>query len=114
MLNHFTKEVISAASNAGTVLSAAIDADYLSMITAQASFTDDAAAGTLKIQASNIVNPGASDWVDVPDATASVASGVLTMTPILDTPFCYKWLRVVFTHSGGAGTLTVTAHGNGP
>lgn len=108
----FNSPVINAVANTGTVVSAAFDGTYLVNCTAQAKFTDAAAAGTLKIQCSNDpVNP--TNWNDVPLATAAVASGALTMTPILSTPLCYKWLRVSFTSSGGAGTLTVNAHGNG-
>jgi hypothetical protein len=104
--------VIAAAANTGTVTSAPIPAKFLLAATAQAVFTDGAAAGTLKLEASNDdKNP--THWNDIPDASESVSAGATTMTPILATYLCYQWIRVNFESSGGSGTLSVRLHGWG-
>lgn len=102
-------KILDAVANSGTVVSAAVDARFLWSATVQAAFTDGAAAGTLKLQSSN--DPAAqTHWNDIPSATASVASGATTTTPILSTPLCYQWIRVAFASSGGAGTITAYLH----
>jgi hypothetical protein len=65
-------------------------------------------AGTVKIQFSNDAVPLpalVTNWNDIPSATIT-----LTGTPgpfaIPQTNICYEWVRVVFTSSGGAGTVT--------
>lgn len=108
-MNYSNHPVINAVANASTVTSAAVDARFVLMATAQAVFTDGSAAGTLKLQASND-NSAPTNWNDIPLATASVVSGADTMTPVLATPFCYQFIRVSFTSSGGAGTFTVNLH----
>ncbi len=111
----FNDTIISAVANTGTVVSSAIDANFLAYLTAQASFTDGTAAGTLKIQGSNdpANPPSTSSYNDIASAAATVASGALTTTPVLAAPLCYRWVRVSFTSSGGAGTFTVNVHGWG-
>ena len=87
-----------------------IEASQLYAASFQAFFGDDTAAGTLKVQASNdecfvFYQPGnftVTNWSDIPDATATVASGASVLIPTLQ--LAYRWLRVVYTPSGGGST----------
>ena len=110
----FLNEVaLAAASNTGTVTSAAIDASNLFAASAQAKFTDGTAAGTLVLQGSNdLPTPGGpTNWSDIPNTSQSVSSGALTLVP--RTEICYRYIRVSWTSSGGAGTLTATLQAQG-
>jgi len=103
---------MAALVNSGTVYSAAINAQFLLGATAQATFTDSTAAGTLSLQASN--DPGTPiNWNAIPNTSATVSAGATTMTPIQSAPFAYQWIRVVWVSSGGAGTITCNLHGMG-
>jgi hypothetical protein len=113
---------IMSASNTGTQVSAPIDANQLISASFVATFTDGAAAGTLKLQCSNDpVSAGAgnvysaftpTNWVDVPGstATAAVSSGANAVI-YLPANFCARHLRVSFTSSAGAGTFIVNMDG---
>ncbi len=91
------------ATNA-TTESAAIRAEFITSISAQAWFSDNAAAGNVKFQASNDpVSP--THWNDVPSTAQTVAAGATTLIP--NTLCCYEWVRVVWTRTGGGGTFTV-------
>lgn len=75
-------------------------------------FGDATAAGTVKIQASNDINNArnmaaidgfvVTNWVDIPNATATIASGAPALITI--SQLSYGWLRVVYTRSGGGST----------
>lgn len=85
-------------SNSGTV-----DSSYMTSVSAQAFFTDGAAAGTLKLQMSNDhANP--TNWNDITGATVTVAAGATSAIPKID--ICCQWIRAVWTSTGGAGTFT--------
>ena len=100
---------IDAATNTGTVTSDAYPAQFLVGATAQASFTDNTAAGSLKLQGSN--DPKSpTNWSDIPSTATAVASGATTATPPLAAYLCYQWIRVAFVRSGGAGTLSAYLH----
>lgn len=100
-------QILNAVANSGTPASAAIQAEYLVGATCQATFTDNTAAGTLKLQGSNDPSNGTpTNWSDVPNSSISVASGATSCTPPLAAPLCYNWIRVVFARSAGAGTIS--------
>lgn len=71
--------------------------------------------GTVKIQmsndpynANNMAAPAnfqPTHWSDVPNATSTVASGV--GPPILLANCSYRWLRAVYTASGGSDAVNV-------
>lgn len=103
-MNVLNSVAIAAQSNTGTVNSAAYTAYETVFASVQATFTDGAAAGALNLQASNDAGTSPSNWNTI--ATQSVASGATTLIPKTET--CYRWLRVQFVSSGGAGTLTAT------
>ena len=111
-MQYFNDPALVAATNTGTVLSAAIDSRFYVNVTVQAEFTDGAAAGTLKIQGSNDPH-SPTNWNDVPGMTIAVAAGATVTTPTTATPLCYQWVRVAFVSSAGAGTITANLHANG-
>lgn len=70
-------------------------------------------AGTVKIQVSNQIcqpqtdrfNFVPTEWSDIPNATTTIAAGV---GPAIVIPnMCMSYIRVVFTRTGGAGTIDV-------
>lgn len=111
-MKNLCASVVNAQTNATTNFPA-ITADQLYVASFIASFSDGAAAGTLKVQGSNDPNGAGvfidwvpTNWVDVPSATVTVAAGATSLiAPIAN--MCYRWLRLVWTRTGGAGTLTV-------
>jgi len=96
--------VFSTVANVGTVVSAAIPAKFTINATVQAKFTDAAAAGTLKLQASNDpVNP--TNWSDIVGSSIAVAAGATSLTPSLPNALSYQFIRAAFVRSAGAGTI---------
>lgn len=89
-------------------------------VTFMAVFTDAAAAGALKVQWSNDVASSGdlpssflpTNWLDVPSATVTVAAGATSFIP-MPTQICYRWLRLVWTRTAGAGTFTVFMNAQG-
>lgn len=73
-------------------------------------FGDATAAGTLKIQASNDINNNQynsqnfqpTNWVDVPNQSATISSGASALLTISNSS--YRWLRAVYTRSSGGST----------
>lgn len=97
-----------------------IDANQLIAASFHAYFGDVTAAGTVKIQASNDIcnyrnldnEFTVTNWVDVPNASASVASGAAVLIPV--PQMCYRWIRAVYTStSGGSSTVTVNMNALG-
>lgn len=93
-----------------------VDANQMVAVSFHAIFSDAAAAGTLKVQASNDLAADrgqgpftVTNWVDVPNATATVTSGASALITIAQS--CYGFVRVVWTRSAGAGTVTVNMQG---
>lgn len=90
----------------------AIDGEQVYAASFVGVFSDGATAGTLKIQASND-NPPANNmapfvptnWVDVPNTSTAVAGGASVLITIANSP--YRWLRIVWTRTAGAGTVQV-------
>lgn len=94
----------NAATNA-TANSDPIKAEFMTSMSAQVWFTDNTAAGTLKVQVSDDPKKGTpSHWNDLSGVSVTVASGATSHIPKFDT--CYQWIRFVWTRTGGAGTFT--------
>lgn len=107
-----------------TVLSAAatasangvqIDTNQLVSISFHAVFGDAAGAGTIKLQASNDIATSrnmvaidgfvVTNWVDIPNQSATIVAGAPALLTIGELP--YRWMRVVFTRTGGTTTVRV-------
>lgn len=106
-------DVIIPAQAAATVNSAPIPAVNLFSISAQIVATG-AAAGTMKLQASNDNPPNGpsavTHWNDITGATVAVAAAGSFLIP--KTDICYEYIRVVYTNTG-TGTIMVTVKGLG-
>lgn len=109
--------IIQSAVNTSSQNLPAIYAAQLFGVSVLAIQGDGAAAGTVKLQASNDLGPAAnlqggfvpSHWVDIPNTSQSVTSGGAVLVPY--TQICYQWIRVVWTYSSGASS-TITAEIN--
>lgn len=105
--------VAAGANTAGEKDSAKVDCQQLFAASFIATFSDAAAAGTLKIQGSNDPCPYSNvaadftptNWADIPSASVVVASGATSTVQI--SQICYRWIRAAWTRSAGAGTFTV-------
>lgn len=72
-------------------------------------------SGTFKLQASNdpfTANYAAgqtsfapTNWVDIPSQTASIASGASALLTVANST--YRWIRAVYTKSGGTDAVNV-------
>lgn len=71
-------------------------------------FSDAGLGGTVKLQCSNDPTagsaPSTADWVDVASSSQSIVAGASYMYNIVDAH--YNHVRIVWTPSGGTGTLT--------
>jgi len=109
---------ISAGDSSGSLTSGAIDAEQFYRASVIATFTDNASTGTVKLQASNDAPVGGNmapftptNWADIANATVSVSAGGTVAVPV--TELSHRWVRVVFTRSAGAGTLTARLNAQG-
>jgi len=69
-------------------------------------------AGAVKIQYSNDEQKTfglPTNWSDVPSATVTL-TGTAGVFSIPKTELCYNFTRVVFTQSGGTGTVSANYH----
>lgn len=102
---------VLSASDHLTSNSSAIDAGQLVSASFHAYFGDTSAAGTLKLQASNDVDPFGkvpTHWVDVPSQSAAVTSGGSVLITLVNN--AYRWLRAVYTTTAtGAQTVAPIA-----
>lgn len=106
-------KVFDAQANA-SVNSSKIDAASVIALSIQGVFTDVAATGTLKLQLSNDVcdfgnvasNFTPTNWTDITGASVAVAG--TTPVAILLSTVSYRWIRVVWIRTAGAGTFTVS------
>lgn len=96
-----------------------IDANQLVNFSVQTIVTGGtSAAGTVKVQGSNDLptnNDRASfvpvNWSDIPNATASMTSGVAPL--IICSNVACQYIRVVFTRSAGVVSETISTKTNG-
>jgi hypothetical protein len=92
---------------AASVTTAALPSLNLFSCSAQIT-TTGAAAGTLKIQASNdyVVQANAVpvNWSDIPSASVAVSGAGSYLIPF--TNLCYEHVRLVYTNTG-SGTISV-------
>lgn len=101
---------VLSAVDTGSATGGKIDSNQLVSASFAAVFGDATAAGTVKIQASNDIctdgyQPATftpTNWIDIPSATATISSGGSAL--ILLTNLSYRWMRVVYTRSGGGST----------
>jgi hypothetical protein len=100
-------------NNASTTSTQAFDTTNTFRGSAQAVFSDGAAAGSLSFQGSNDqTNAGNLPGVFTPThwnnigSPVVVAAGATSLLPLLE--FSYRWVRVTFVSSGGAGTITIS------
>lgn len=112
-MRNLNRKVVDAANNATTTFDP-INANQLFAASFIAQFSDAATTGTIKLQASNDpeagstmipLSPASASWVDVPSVSAAVVAGA--NVTIEKSPMCYQWIRLVWTRTAGAGTLTV-------
>lgn len=73
--------------------------------------------GTLKLQAScdegtNDNGAGVTNWTDISGATAALA-GAAGNSFFNISDVHYKWARLVYTRTGGVGTLTAQVNSKG-
>lgn len=117
-MRFLNEAALNAADVSATVSSSAIDAAYLVSCSVQAVVVDAPtpevpegdppaeppgdATGTLKLQFSNEAKP--STWSDVANASISV-SGDGTYI-IGKTDLCFRWVRLSYVRTSGAGTMT--------
>lgn len=108
----FSNDVFTAADT-GSVNFAAVDTNQIIAVSALATFSENTAAGTLKLQASNDHSAAGNlagafvptNWVDISGATVTIVAGASVLIP--KTEVCYNYIRLVFTRTGGAGTMQV-------
>lgn len=111
-----TNPIVLSGDATGNVTGTAIPASHLIQGSFQVITGDVAVAGTVRVQMSNDQD-GSGDydagsftptnWSDIPSATSTVTAGV--GSPILLTTMAYRWIRVLFTRTGGTTTITVNA-----
>lgn len=96
-------DLISAANAASNITSTQLDLGDLKDFSIHCDFSDVSLEGTLKLQSSN----DNSDYVDVTGSSQVVAAGASHMWNIGGAQ--YRYVRAVWTHSAGTGTLTAKA-----
>lgn len=102
--------LLDAATNSGTKYSPILDASHLYNGSFQIYFSDGSAAGTVVLQGSNDPQsklPGNEDpqnWNDIANTSTSVTSGSSKLVSVAQLN--YRWIRLKWTQSGGAGTVT--------
>jgi len=103
-------------SQIGTIY---FDVNQMVNMTFQTSMGDVSSNGTVKIQGSNDEPTNGNrqtfiptNWSDIPNATATVTSGIAPLI-VLSNISC-QYVRAVYTKtSGGTTTITITANGAG-
>lgn len=108
-------DTVLSGSDAASVNGAQLDTNQIINSTFHCVVSDATAAGTFSIQGSNDVcqigqsaqNFVVTNWVQIPNATATVAAGAhQAMIVVVETP-C-RWMRAVWTSTTpGTGTVTV-------
>lgn len=100
-------------SNTTAYPSAAIQADQIFSVSAQAVTTGSNPNGALKLQFSNdslTLAGGPTNWSDVTNATVSTTNnGVYA---IQKADICAMWIRFVYTNASGSGAITARFKAN--
>lgn len=109
MLRNFN--VDSATSLAASVDGTAIpvDKNYEGFTIAAVISSASSLNGTLKLQAAIDAAATPTNWFDITAATTVTADGV---TGWDINSVNYRWVRVVYTRTGGSGTMTTTFNEN--
>lgn len=111
----YTNPTVLSGAATGSITGAAIPASQLIQGSFQVVTGDAAVAGTVLIQMSNDQNPSGDydstfvpmNWSAIPSATTTITAGV--GAPILLTSMAYRYIRAVFTRTGGTTTIAVNA-----
>jgi hypothetical protein len=114
---NFVAIPVTAVTGTDTAESAAIDAQQVVGISAQA-ITTSTAAGTLQVQVSNDVppagyQPGGStfaptNYTDLLATPITVAAGSTAIVPFQNA--AYRWMRVVYVNTAGSGNVSVNVN----
>jgi hypothetical protein len=110
--------VVLSAVDTGSANGEQIDCSKLVAASFQIVFGDTGAAGTFKLQMSNDIDPNkylanqdgwaVTNWIDIPNATASITSGASAMIYLTQSTFpSTAWIRAVYTRSGGGSSTVV-------
>lgn len=100
-----TKTLINAQDASIAITTAAVDLGDMIHYSFAASFSSATLAGTLKLQVSN----DKTNYVDLSGATDTVASGAYSLINV--SAAGYRYVRALWTNSGGSGTMTITFFG---
>lgn len=110
-MRNVSTPIINAGDNSASVTGSAQNTNQWVSASFQTLMGDTTAAGTVKIQCSNVLStPTGTQWSDIPLATATVIAGVAPV--ILIGNMAFQWVRAVFT-STVAGSTTITVQANG-
>lgn len=108
-MRQFTKKIWETLPQAPGLDTGKIDARHLQKATVTAQFSDPTANGTLSLLFSNdpIEWREPDDWQEV----TSVAANGITVDKIkLGSDVAYRWVKVTWTSTAGAGTITANLH----
>lgn len=108
-MRQFTKKIAEALPQAAGLDTGKIDARHLLKATVTAQFSDPTANGTLSILFSNdpIEWREPDDWQEV---VSVAANGVSVDLVSVGSDVAYRWVKVVWTSTNGAGTITANLH----
>jgi hypothetical protein len=90
--------------------SSAIDASQLVNASVQVLMTGSSPTGTVKVQASNDL-PFAVTWTDITSISVAVSAATSYLIPKFDVS--YQWIRVVYAHTSGTGTVSAVLSAKG-
>lgn len=105
-MRNFCAQVLSG-SVAGDVTGTALNANQWVSASFQFYFSGSDAAGTCKLQASNdLTSP--THWVDIPNQSTAITSAGSALLTITNST--YQWIRPIYTHTSGTGTVTANCN----
>lgn len=112
---HYINKNCLSSSDGTTKNGSTLDSQLWVNVSFQAYFAGSDDAGTLKLQASNDpynannmaapANFQPTNWVDIPNATATIASSTSALITVANCS--YRWIRAVWTRSGGSSAVNV-------
>lgn len=108
-MRQFTKKIWDGLLQAAGQDTGKIDARHLLKATVSAQFTDPTANGTLTIWFSNdpVEWREPEDWQEV---VSVAANGVSVDLISVGSDVAYRWIKVTWTSTAGAGTITANLH----